>query len=58
MILGPLPPADRARVDIVRGPNIGGPPSTAPLPEKIIGVAAIKVGDKITTDHIMPTGAE
>lgn len=57
MILGPLPPADRARVGIVRGPNIGGPPSTAPLPEKIIGVAAIKVGDKITTDHIMPAGA-
>jgi aconitate hydratase len=28
-----------------------------PLPERLAGVAAIKVGDKITTDHIMPAGA-
>ena len=42
---------------IVRGPNIGEVPSGEPLPEKLRGVAAIKVGDKITTDHIMPAGA-
>jgi aconitate hydratase len=42
---------------IVRGPNIGTVPANAPLPEKLDGVAAIKVGDKITTDHIMPAGA-
>jgi aconitate hydratase len=44
-------------VVIVRGPNIGEPPRNAALPEAIQGVATIKVGDKITTDHIMPAGA-
>jgi aconitate hydratase len=43
--------------EIVRGPNIGQVPSGKPLPETLKGVAAIKVGDKITTDHIMPAGA-
>ncbi len=42
---------------IVRGPNIGAPPTNTPMPAKLAGVAAIKVGDKITTDHIMPAGA-
>ena len=42
---------------IVRGPNIGAVPSGQPLPAKLDGIAAIKVGDKITTDHIMPAGA-
>ncbi|MEI6211697.1 MAG: aconitate hydratase [bacterium] len=42
---------------IVRGPNIGTVPANTPLPEQLDGVAAIKVGDKITTDHIMPAGA-
>ena len=51
------PPADGAGVAIVRGPNIGEPPRNAPLPEALKGVATIKVGDKITTDHIMPAGA-
>ena len=56
MLLPPLAPAERAKVEIVRGPNIGGPPAAAPLPETLSGLAAIKVGDKITTDHIMPAG--
>ncbi|MBQ9431446.1 MAG: aconitate hydratase [Kiritimatiellae bacterium] len=43
--------------EIVRGPNIGKVPKGKPLPENLNGVAAIKVGDKITTDHIMPAGA-
>ena len=42
---------------IVRGPNIGKVPSGQPLPVTLNGVAVIKVGDKITTDHIMPAGA-
>jgi aconitate hydratase len=42
---------------IVRGPNIGEVPAGKPLPETLNGVAAVKVGDKITTDHIMPAGA-
>lgn len=43
--------------EVVRGPNIGQVPSGKPLPETLNGVAVIKVGDKITTDHIMPAGA-
>jgi len=44
-------------VEIERGPNIGAPPTNDPLPEQIKGVVGIKVGDKITTDHIMPAGS-
>ncbi len=42
---------------VVRGPNIGPPPRGTPLPARLDGVVAIKVGDRITTDHIMPAGA-
>lgn len=41
---------------IFRGPNIGQPPKTQPLPQTIQAMVGIKVGDKITTDHIMPAG--
>ena len=44
-------------VEIARGPNIGAPPTNDPMAEQIVGVIGIKVGDKITTDHIMPAGA-
>ena len=44
-------------VEIARGPNIGAPPTNDPMTEQIVGVIGIKVGDKITTDHIMPAGA-
>jgi aconitate hydratase len=53
-----LPPAkDPLSVTVYRGPNIGDPPAAEPLPDAIRGVVAIKVGDKITTDHIMPAGS-
>ena len=42
---------------IVRGPNIATVPKGEPLANDLKGVAAIKVGDKITPDHIMPAGA-
>ncbi|MFN2283206.1 MAG: aconitase family protein, partial [Anaerolineae bacterium] len=43
-------------VEVYRGPNIGDPPKNEPLPAEIKGQVTIKVGDKITTDHIMPAG--
>jgi len=53
-----LPPADEpSKVEVRRGPNIGKPPESVPLPETIRGEVTLKVGDKITTDHIMPAGA-
>ncbi|MDA8427038.1 MAG: aconitate hydratase [Treponema sp.] len=57
MILRPEATPDPASVEIVRGPNIGEPLVNAPFPERIAGVVAIKLGDKITTDHIMPAGS-
>ncbi|HOQ42238.1 MAG TPA: aconitate hydratase [Smithellaceae bacterium] len=44
-------------IEICRGPNIGDPPSNTPLPDILSGQVTIKVGDKITTDHIIPAGA-
>ena len=52
-----LPAKDPLSVTVYRGPNIGDPPAAEPLPEAIKGVVAVKVGDKTTTDHIMPAGA-
>jgi len=43
--------------EIVRGPNIAAVPKGEPLASSLKAVCAIKVGDKITTDHIMPAGA-
>ena len=42
--------------EIIRKPTIGEPPANAPLPDELDGSVVIKVGDKITTDHIMPAG--
>ncbi|OPY87371.1 MAG: Homoaconitase large subunit [Smithella sp. PtaU1.Bin162] len=43
--------------EIYRGPNIGAPPVNSSLPAAISATVTIKVGDKITTDHIIPAGA-
>lgn len=50
------PPPDGSAVRVVRGPNVGDPPRGTPLSASIEGEVAIKVGDKITTDHVMPAG--
>jgi aconitate hydratase len=57
MILDPAPPEKASAVEIIRGPNIGDPPENGPMPESLHGEVTLKVGDKITTDHIMPAGA-
>ncbi len=44
------------QAEIIRKRTIGEPPVNTPLPDTLDGVVAIKVGDKITTDHIMPAG--
>lgn len=51
-----FPTPEQAGTRVWRGPNIGDPPRNAPMPESLAGVVSIKVGDKITTDHIMPAG--
>jgi predicted aconitate hydratase len=57
MIISPWPQDARSKVLIQRGPNIGEPPLNTPLPENLLGLATIKVGDYVTTDHIMPAGS-
>jgi len=52
-----LPSDTPEQVQIYRGPNIGEPPSNPPMPANISGIVTIKVGDKITTDHIIPAGS-
>ena len=54
MILAPA--ADPEAVEVFRGPNLVGPPPMDALPDRLAGPVALKVGDKITTDHIMPAG--
>lgn len=50
------PPPEGEAVDIVRKSTIGDPPRCTPLPDPLVGEVVIAVGDKITTDHIMPAG--
>lgn len=58
MIVPPAPVEEMDKVEILRGPNIKPFPETAPLMETIEAGVSLKVGDNITTDHIMPAGAK
>lgn len=58
MIAAPASPEDAEKVEVVRGPNIKPFPNTVPLRKKIEAECILKVGDNITTDHIMPAGAK
>ena len=53
MILAP-----RFKEEIRRGPNIKKIVYRVTLPDAIKGAVVIKVGDDISTDHILPAGAE
>lgn len=56
MIIKPSPNPDQILIE--RGPNIQPLPKRGPLEEVIEGFVVLKVGDNITTDHIMPAGAK
>jgi aconitate hydratase len=58
MIIPPLPPEKAKEVKIIRGPNIKPLPEFNPIPDKLEGEVLLKVEDDITTDHIMPAGAQ
>jgi Aconitase A len=58
LLIPPLPEEEAKKVEIIRGPNIVPLPAFDPLPETLEGVILLKVGDNITTDHIMPAGAQ
>ena len=52
------PLADGSGVEIIRGPNIAPFPAFPPMPDTWHGTILLKAGDNITTDHIMPAGAQ
>jgi aconitate hydratase len=54
----PLPPAEAAKVKVVRGPNIVPFPKLSPLPETWRGEVWLKAGDNVTTDDILPAGSQ
>ncbi len=58
MVSAPVSVEKMDTVEILRGPNIKEFPSSSPLQENITAKALLKVGDNITTDHIMPAGAK
>ena len=58
MVALPADEKDMDSVEILRGPNIKPFPETAPLQADIDCGCSLKVGDNITTDHIMPAGAK
>ena len=51
-----IPPAER-QAEIYKGPHMGQVPLNSPLPEIVSGEVTIKLGDQVTTDHIVPSGS-
>ena len=58
MVVPPIAETEMDSVEILRGPNIKPFPETSPLDASIDAGVSLKVGDNITTDHIMPAGAK
>ncbi len=58
MIVPPIEEDKMDTVEVLRGPNIKPFPVSQPLAENIEAGVSLKVGDNITTDHIMPAGAK
>ncbi len=58
MLMPPLPPEEAEKAEVIRGPNIKSVPVKEPLPNEIEAEVVLKTGDNITTDDIMPAGAQ
>ncbi|HIW57783.1 MAG TPA: aconitate hydratase [Firmicutes bacterium] len=58
MIVPPVPEEEMDSVEVLRGPNIKPFPVSDAMPDEIDAKCSLKVGDNITTDHIMPAGAK
>ena len=57
-VLAPAAPEDAAQLEVLRGPNIKEFPQGKPVGDAITAKLTLKVGDNITTDHIMPAGSK
>ncbi len=51
-----FPPADSSSAEVIMGPNVKPFPKFGPLEDLLEGPVLLKVGDNITTDHVMPAG--
>ena len=56
-VLAPLDAEAAAEAEVLRGPNIKEFPKSKPFADALSARLMLKVGDNITTDHIMPAGA-
>ena len=57
-VLPPVPPEEADQAEVLRGPNIKEFPKSKPFTDELSAQLVLKVGDNITTDHIMPAGAK
>ena len=57
-VLAPLCPEEAKNAEVLRGPNIKEFPKSKPFEDTLNAQLVLKVGDNITTDHIMPAGAK
>ena len=57
-VLAPASPDEAKSLEILRGPNIKKFPDSVPQSDSLTAALSLKVGDNITTDHIMPAGAK
>ena len=57
-VLLPASPEEAKELEILRGPNIKKFPDSMPQEDTLRAELVLKVGDNITTDHIMPAGAK
>ena len=57
-VLAPVPAEEASSAEVLRGPNIKEFPKSKPFTDSLAAQLVLKVGDNITTDHIMPAGAK
>ena len=57
-VLPPVPAEEAESAQVLRGPNIKEFPKSKPFTDSLAAQLVLKVGDNITTDHIMPAGAK
>ena len=57
-VLPPAPADEADAVEVLRGPNIRPFPKSKPFSDALTAELVLKVGDNITTDHIMPAGSK
>jgi aconitate hydratase len=58
MLVAPLPAVEAREQELMKGPNIASLPEFDPLPDRVEAPVELKAGDNISTDEILPAGAQ